>query len=56
MAFLDRLSDEGWDDDSRCIICGADMGKSAELVCSATCVDVQSLRVSFRVEGEYNYA
>lgn len=37
-----------WEDDSKCIVCAADMGKSPELICSATCEDI------FELKGEEN--
>lgn len=34
-------SDDQWQDESRCIVC---KGRSSELVCSATCEDVLTIR------------
>lgn len=40
MAFKGWDNREYWEDDSKCVVCGADMGKSLALICSATCEDI----------------
>jgi hypothetical protein len=35
-----------WEDDSRCLVCHVDMGKSEALICSATCEDILDLRAT----------
>jgi hypothetical protein len=32
-----------WADDSKCLVCKSDMGKSVEIICSATCHDISSI-------------
>lgn len=44
MANKDLDDREYWEDDSRCIVCKASMGKSQALVCSATCEDIWLLK------------
>jgi len=41
MAYNDRFSENDWADDSRCIVCKTNLGKSVELVCSVTCEEIQ---------------
>lgn len=48
--FKDWDDRECWEDDSKCIVCKASMGKSEELICSATCEDIWLLK-SQRVLG-----
>ena len=43
MAHNDRFSDDEWPDDSRCLVCKTNLGKSTELVCSVTCEEIQGL-------------
>lgn len=42
--FKDWDDREYWEDDSKCIVCKASMGKSEALVCSATCEDIWLLK------------
>lgn len=44
MTYKDWDDRERWEDDSKCLVCKADMGKSQALICSATCEDVFSAR------------
>lgn len=44
MAFKDWDDREYYEDDSKCIVCKGDMGKSEALVCSATCEDIWLLK------------
>jgi hypothetical protein len=44
MAFKDWDDREYYEDDSKCIVCKDDMGKSEALVCSATCEDIWLLK------------
>jgi len=46
MAFEDWDDSGRWEDDSKCVVCGADMGKSQVLICSATCEDISLYRES----------
>lgn len=40
MAYNDKFGEGEWVGDSRCSVCGDNMGQSRELICSATCEDV----------------
>jgi hypothetical protein len=51
MAWRD-LDDGAWEDDSECIVCKADMGKSQALICSATCEDLFAYGSSRSVDLE----
>lgn len=42
--FKDWDDQEYWEDDSKCVTCKADMGKSMSLFCSATCADIFAIR------------
>ena len=44
MAYYKDSFERVWEDESLCTVCSADMGKSMELVCSATCQDIQDLK------------
>jgi len=46
MAFKDWDDHERWEDDSKCLVCKGDLGKSQTLLCSATCVDIYQWRES----------
>jgi hypothetical protein len=37
-----------WADDSKCLVCKSDMGKSVSLICSVTCEDIWDLVEFFR--------
>jgi len=43
-----------WADDSKCLVCKGDMGKSSELICSATCEDIFTYGQSTSVDIEYD--
>lgn len=40
MADKDWDDRECWDDDSKCLVCRENMGKTTSLFCSATCEDI----------------
>lgn len=42
MAFKDWDDREYWEDDSKCLVCKENMGKTEALICSATCEDIWS--------------
>lgn len=44
MTYKDWDDREHWEDDSKCIVCKASMGKSEALICSATCEDIRLLK------------
>lgn len=44
MADKDWDNREYWEDNSRCLVCKADMGKSEALICSVTCEDIWQLK------------
>lgn len=46
MAYYTSPFERVWEDDSLCVVCSADMGKSQDLVCSATCEDISLRRES----------
>lgn len=50
MANKDWDDRECWEDDSKCLVCRENMGKTEALICSATCEDIWQLK-SQRVFG-----
>lgn len=35
--------DKTFEDDSKCLVCKVNMGKSQDLICSPTCVDIYNM-------------
>lgn len=47
MTYKDWDDRERWEDDSKCLVCKGDLGKSQVTLCSATCVDIWQWRETF---------
>jgi len=45
MAWKDWDDRDYWADESKCVVCGASLGRSLDLICSATCEDISAARV-----------
>jgi hypothetical protein len=56
MAYNDKYSEQEWNDESRCLVCRGLMGKSEELICSATCEDIYSLGLRQVFDIEFDCA